>query len=258
MMYRHLVAVTVGLALLGFTGIAMSGPEEFVSITGGLIQLTEKNTTTVNLTFRVGRWKSAIDQDGFQVLLGPIPKTLNIPTVTDDVEFSIQNTPFKVTDDPRLQMVLEGGSGFVYMAGVQPYGGTDGGSSTSEGTFMIVQRLEKPRIESETTTEIETGTEADTETDTETGKDVYHRFFRLLGTKPVDVHNSAVATDTKTISGDFEYTYRLNDGDLQPVDSIPSDGATEDDDIEIREFVRAVLALAKQAGLPTPNEDDWP
>lgn len=193
-------------------------PNEFIGIAGGVIALGKPYATNVNLVFRVSRWKDGNQLEGYRILLGPKPGS------EGPVHFTIRDeASLLVPGGTNLQLQLTGGSGFAYMAGVQPYGGTDGGSSTSEGTIMLVQR-------------------AKVAGSADPPADAYHRFFRLRGTEIVKVRASSGAE--KEIAADGWYV------EIDTNDAIADPKPIESDDIAT--FVAAVISLAEAGGLPTP------
>jgi hypothetical protein len=220
---RHLVGIAVGLVLLGHGGVALAPPPtQSVSVTGALVDLNRTYETDMNLKLRVEWWGTG-GLEGFQALLGPEPGTTG-----STVKFKITNSQFTSTSSEALQLVLVDGSGYLYLVGIQPYGGTDGGSTTSDGTSLIVQR----KID---------------EDDEDT---VYHRFFRLEADEDDQVW--------ATIDGapplpalDHNFRYRetvVTDGQQGALGN--EQHITPD---PIKDFVEDVLALAKSAGLPTPD-----
>ena len=222
--FRHFVVVAVVALLLGQGGSGQSLPTEFVSITGGNIELDKDYVTNIELRLLISRWKTTTESESFQVLVGPAPGS------DEAVTFTIANTPFiETVFDPALGLELVEGSGFVYMAGIQPYGGTDGGSSTSEGTITLVQRKVEPNPD---------GEEGDTI--------VHRRFFRLHGAKKVFVRETPAGLP-KEIRDNAWHIEIAPAGGLSDPKQLSTAAA------DIQSFVAQVIGRARKAGLPTPN-----
>jgi hypothetical protein len=223
---RHLVGIAVGLVLLGHGGVALAPPPtQSVSVTGALVELDRTYETDMNVKLRVEWWGTA-GLEGFQALLGPEPGTTG-----STVKFQITNSQFTSTSPDALQLVLLEGSGFLYLTGIQPYGGTDGGSTTSDGTSLIVQRkVNAPQTQ------------------------VTHRFFRLdaYGASNVWVTIDGSSPLPRLVE-DFSYRQRVVT--IGVPGSYPLEDEVEIVPGPIKTYVNEVLALAKSAGLPTPT---WP
>ncbi len=208
-------AALVVIVLL--TGSARVQAGDTAQITGGIVDYNRKYRIGAHLKFRVTHTTTG---DDFDALVGPLPNAgVGAYTVFEAEE----NLTGGVT---KINMAISGQDGFIYMSGVQPYGGTDGGSAAGEGTTMIVQRIT-------------------------IGGTIYHRYFRLEATDPVNVTNCDDPLDTKTIAQNYKYVERTN-GDLSNPILIPT--RNDPDPNGIRRFVMDVLFLAYKAEiLPLPT-----
>jgi hypothetical protein len=219
---RRFVGVAVGLVLLGHGGVAVSAqPTQSVSVTGALVQLDVVYETDMDLKLKV-EWWGPTGLVGWQAILGPEPGT------TGTVKFKITNSQFTSTSAEALQLMLIEGSGYLYLVGIKPYGGTNGGSTTSEGTSLIVQR----KIDEEDETK------------------VYHRYFRLEADQGDDVWaKRAIDTSPSDLDPNFRYQEMIVE------DGEPGNLGNNEEIVgsALEDFVEDVLALAKNAGLPTPD-----
>ena len=122
MKVRYLVGAVVSVFMLGAGVGRAAPPTQFVTSTIGPIELNKTYTTKADVTLVISWWKSETQLESWRALVGPFP-------VAGCVSFKVVNSQFPDAQNqimaPALQVVLTDGSGFVYMAGVQPYGGTD-------------------------------------------------------------------------------------------------------------------------------------
>jgi hypothetical protein len=114
-------------------------------------------------------------------------------------------------------------NGFVYMTGVQPHGGTDGASTTSDGSILLVERTEDALGQS------------------------VHRFYYLDkgASGKMTVTNKVDPANKRDLQEANKYVEKIGFGDLSPIKAIVP-GSDEDD------FVQAVIAIAEANGLDTP------
>jgi hypothetical protein len=209
----------VAAALVAFQGgSALGQSSDTARIIGGMLMPNQVYTIDVRVTLEVVSWSGP----GFKALIGPLPGAA--PGVV--TKFSASQVD-DGTGNFDIELVLQGQDGFVYMSGVQPYGGSDGGHSTSDGTTMVVQRITL-------------------------GGTTYHRFFRLDGPKNVDVTNEEIAGDERPIKKVHQYIEKVSGGTLDPPVFIPK--STEADPKNLRQFITDVIEMAQDAGLPTPDE----
>lgn len=197
--------------LVSLLGMAPPQVTETAQITGGSFELNRPYKVGLNLKLKVTRSSGS----NFDSLVGPLPNA-TVGTATTLAANQV-GTP----TGNRVDFVLSG-DGYVYMSGVQPYGGTDGGSATSDGTIMVVQRVTA-------------------------GGSTYHRYFRLKATRDVDV-TGVNPPSSATITLDNHYVEKTTGGSLS-AQQIPIPTAQGD---PIKTFIDDVLALAAGAGLPVP------
>jgi hypothetical protein len=152
------------------------------------------------------------DED-YDLLFGPHP-------------FRTQPMRAKISQESDFQVTIE--EGFIYMNGVRPYGGTDGGSSTSDGSILVIER-----------TADYLGT-------------AIHRFYFLHRDEPthkMTVKDKAPTGDTEDGAGINQYVEKIGTGTLSDPEFI------EPDTDQFR-FIDKVLKLAEMHGYTTPVT--WP
>jgi hypothetical protein len=205
---RKLYVFPLGLATMMLLGAAAAT----ATLTPGPFIYPGRSITTDQLQLlEVDRLNSS---DDYKILFGPHPNS------TDPVTYVIDKDP-----NGNWQVTLSG-PGFIYMVGVRPYGGTDGGSATSDGSIIIIQR-------------------------TKVGSDVVHRFYYLYRTDPahqMKVHNKRPASDKQEDAAVFQYVEKVGDaGTLSdPMDlSAPEAG-------DKLAFVQQVVNIADANGLDLP------
>ncbi len=208
----------VGLAaaalMVLLTGSAPAQADHDAIITGGSFEYNRKYRIGPHLKFQVTDHTSG---DHFEALVGPLP---NAGVGSYTVFEAIKDL---TGADEEINMAISGQDGFVYMDGVQPYGGTDGGSTTGEGTSMIVQRI---TIDST----------------------IYHRFFRLVADDNVNVYDVEEPPNTVALVANYTYVQRTNG----PLSARPIAIPTDPND-PIYRFVVDVLGLAASAGMTVPG-----
>jgi hypothetical protein len=149
--------------------------------------------------------------DDYKLMFGPHPNGSG--AMTAKVE----------QDGDGNWQVLIGANGFVYMTGSQPYGGTDGGSSTSDGSIMIVER-------------------------TEDQGNAVHRFYYLYrksSSHKMDVEITLPPGDTSSTAKPGEFV------EWNPVTG-KLDGPTTISGSAQQSFVDKVIAIAEANGLDLP------
>ncbi len=209
-----LAAVALVVMVL-LTGSARVEADEDCKITGATFEYNRKYRIGRHVKFRVSCTGSHFD-----ALVGPLPRAgVGSYTVFEAIKDM-------TGADTIFNMEIRDQDGFVYMCGVQPYGGTDGGSAKGkgegEGTSMIVQRITVD------------GT-------------IYHRFFRLVAEDNVNVYDVDKPPKTVEITRNYRYIQRTN-GELSGMIPIPT--AQHD---QIYQFVVDVLGLAAGAGMAVPG-----
>jgi hypothetical protein len=234
MKIKCLVGAVVSVSMLGAGVGRAAPPTQFVSSTIGPIELNKTYTTKADVKLVISWWKTDTELESWGALVGPFP-------AAGCVSFKVVNSQFAQGQNlnlaPALQVVLTDGSGFIYMAGIQPYGGTDGGSSISDGTSMLVQRQALP------------------------GDQTFHRFFRLESDHTVRLRNVPELQQMPIpFTADYRYFDRVISTQNKPgfgvQKSIPA--KDHDDAIGTRAFVKAVLERAHAANLEVPDLPDDP
>ena len=208
------LAAAAMVVMVLLTGSARVEADKDSKITGGTFKYKREYPIWLHVKFRVTDHTTG---DHFDALVGPLPKA-GVGSYT--VFEAIKDT---TGADQEINMAISGQDGFVYMSGVQPYGGTDGGSAAGEGTSMIVQRI---TID---------GT-------------IYHRFFRLVADDPVNVYDVEKPPNTVALVANYTYVQRTNG----PLSETPIDIPTDPND-KIHRFVVGVLGLAAGAGMAVPG-----
>lgn len=234
MKVKYLVGAVVSAFMISIGAVRATPPTQFISYSRGPIELNKTYTVDEDVTLVISWWKSDTKIESWHALVGPFP-------TAGSVTFKVVNSQFhdaqNQTMSAALQVVLTDGSGFVYMMGIQPYGGTDGGSSISDGTSMLVQRQPLPTNQT------------------------FHRIFRLESDHTVKVRNvPELQPAPLTFTADYRYFDRVTSTNNSPgfggENSIPA--KDHDDAIGTRAFVEAVLARAHTAGLDVPDLPDNP
>ena len=217
---KHCVGLVAAALVMFLTVGAWGQTSETATVTAGMLVHNREYATGLNLIVDVTRSVGP----GFRALVGPLPDAVEGESTVFEVHEVMTGSQEKVRLD--LPNANENAAGFIYMAGVQPYGGTDGGSATGEGTIMVIQKI--------------------------TDGNTVHRFFRLESAKKVHVVDYSNPPNERFIKFDWRYVERVGNGSFSDPITIPVQGA--DDPDEVRLFIAAVLQLATTAGLPTPVE----
>ncbi|MHC4965841.1 MAG: hypothetical protein ACYTGE_13085 [Planctomycetota bacterium] len=119
------------LLLLGVSVAVLLGAET-LTLTGETLPV-ESFTTEEDMLLKVDRPKSSAD---YQLFFGPHPIATGDP---NHLDFG-QPASAKIEKKDGNWRVTVSNNGFIYVAGIQPYGGTDGGSATSDGSVLVVER----------------------------------------------------------------------------------------------------------------------
>jgi hypothetical protein len=206
---RRLYVFLLGLATMALLGAAAAT----ATLTPGPFIYPGKSFTTDQLQLlEVDRLNSA---DDYKLLFGPHPDS------TDPVTWVIDQ------DAAGNWQVTLSGEGFIYMVGIRPYGGTDGGSATSDGSIIIIERTKNA-----------SGT-------------VVHRFYYLHRSDPLHkmtVQNKRPASNMQDGAGVPQYVEKVGaTGTLSdPMDLL---AAGAEDELA---FAQQVIDIAEVNGLDVP------
>jgi hypothetical protein len=199
---------------LGLVTMMLLGADTIKLSSGPLIYPDKWFDTELLMLLEVDRENSA---DDYKLMFGPHPDG------TGPMSAKVNQ------DGSGNWQVVIGANGFVYMTGIRPYGGTDGGSATSDGSIMIIERAGTPSAP-------------------------IHRFYYLKrkvgSTQEMHVTNSSPTSDKKDIDTLYRYVEKsaITNDLLGPVLPIMSDQ-------DRRVFVARVIEIAEANGLDLPQ---WP
>ena len=212
------VALVAVVLIQGGATAQTPPPAEQVRVTGGLPELNKHIQTNMDLVFRVSRWNGN-RLEIYDVLFGPDTVTPSAPLLAEG---------FFKQEGTKVEFELV--SGYLYMAGTEPYGGTDAGRANSDGSIIVIRR----------------GYER-------ADKVVVDRFF-LLSTDLNKLGNTA--TMTVTGNAGSPQTSQVRDQYVDVVRTTTTAEPAHDIGLESVAFLNYVTRRAREAGLLAP--DGWP
>jgi hypothetical protein len=200
--------------VLGLAAIVLLGADTLTPTlrNGPLVYPNKWFDTELLMLLDVTRQPSG---DDYHLMFGPLPSGSGPMTamVGQDASGNWQTT------------IRE--NGFIYMTGIRPYGGTDGGSTTSDGSIMLVERTVNAL-----------GT-------------AVSRFYYLYRTNPshkMRVTNASDPNDKKDNAAPYQYIEKIGNGNLSNPLNIQVNSPEYD-------FVERVVDIAKVNNLAYPS---WP
>lgn len=200
----HCVGVVAGALALAQGGAAMYASwTEQPAVIGAILPVNTEIQTSIDLVFRVSRYPDK----GYWVLVGPHPTGSSVAKFTIKTRNSGNAALISIAD------------GYGYVAGDVPYGGTDGGTATSDGSIFAIEA-------------------------TQGGVDNY--FFLDSNSYPP---GRMTVTDGTGVSQQAVMNERIEidaNGHVQAASTIPANGTQ-------RNFVDYVVGKAREAGLLIPD-----